>query len=307
MKLDFFDYMTHEEITAVQKREAIIEGFVMQKSINILWAPAGTGKTEFMFGVSKLLIEKGQTVLYIDVDNAVELLKDRGYAEFITASNNKLLYNNAGKYDEPKIGIEKQLEAIRQATATQRFDNLVFVFDSLKFFLNGDMYDENKINRFVGFCKSIRRVGGCVFILNHAIKKGDTMKGGQGLVDAVDEVWHMNILPESESEYNYILEPEKQRMGKDNVYKVGFSMHKKTYELRTLDIEIAEMPQSEREAIEKVTAALKDKELTQGEIVVDLLGKTKGDRNTLAMLQKHEGRFWNIEKSGKEKKYKLAS
>jgi hypothetical protein len=293
MRLDFFDCMTAQEIDSVQKREPIIEGFAMQKSINILWAPAGMGKTEFMFGISKLLIEQGQEVAYIDVDNAIELLKDRGYHRFIKESNGKFRYNNSNKYDDPKAGIDTQINSIREAASNQRFDDCVFIFDSLKFFLNGDMYDEGKINRFIGFCKAIRRVGGSVWILNHATKKGDTMKGSQGLVDTCDECWQMTTLPDTETEYNYILEPEKQRMGIDKVYKVGFGMNKTTYELRRLDIEIAEMSESEKEFVDKVKSKLSnEKGLSQNELLKSL-EIDRGDKTKVALLEKHAGRFWN--------------
>ncbi|MDR0408689.1 MAG: AAA family ATPase [Campylobacteraceae bacterium] len=305
-KLDFIKGVTQDMLNR-PPRKNLIDGFVVTRSINILWAPAGTGKTEFMFAVAQLLLECGQEIAYIDVDNAVDLLEDRGYKTILDKYKGRFTYVNADQFDMPKQGILEEMDGIRKRAVDNFYEDCVFILDSLKFFVDGDLYDEGKIQRLMGFCKSIRRCGGCVWLLNHATKKGDTMKGAQGLVDAADECWGMTVLPEDLEHWNYILTPEKVRLGQDKVYKVGFALNKKTYKLKRLDVEIAQMTQDERETIDKVTAALRDKELTQGEIVVDLLGKTKGDRNTLAMLQKHEGRFWNIEKNGKEKKYKLAS
>jgi RecA-family ATPase len=299
MKLDFIKGITPEMLNR-PPRKNLIDGFAVTRSINILWAPAGTGKTEFMFGISKLLVEKEQEVCYIDVDNSVDLLQDRGYKKFL--ENKRFTYVNAEKFDIPREGILAQMDDIRARAVDNFYDNCVFILDSLKFFLNGEMYDEGKIQRLIGFCKSIRRCGGMVFILNHATKKGDTMKGGQGLVDAVDECFSMTVLPETLECWNYIVTPEKIRLGADKVYKTGFALNKKSYELSSVEAEIAEMNMQEHENVQKITAALKDKEMTQGEIM-ELLGKGKADKTALNFLKLHEGRFWAFKKEGKEKVY----
>lgn len=296
-KLSFLTAVNLDEVRAIGKRQALIEYFALERSINLLWAPAGTGKTSFMFAFSKCLTSLGQEVAYIDTDNGVDILQDRGYDKLIEELGGKLRYINADTFDDPKKSVMDVLNSIKENAKDNAYKNCVFIFDSLKFFLNGGIYDEDKIEKFIGFCKAIRRAGGIVYVLNHATKKGDSMKGGQSLIDAVDECWQMSTLPESKTHYNYLLEPEKGRM---NVKKVGFSVDKKSYELSPLDVDIASTSTAEREFCDGVMKLIKDKSCTQGEIL-NTLGKDKADRTALDYLKRHAGKFWNVKKVGKEK------
>jgi len=298
-RLGFLTPVNLDEVRANGKRQALIEYFALERSINLLWAPAGTGKTSFMFAFSKCLTSLGLEAAFIDTDNGVDILQDRGYDKLIEKLKGKLRYINADTFDDPKKSIMDTLNVIKENAKDNAYKNCAFIFDSLKFFLNGGIYDEDKIEKFITFCKAIRRAGGLVFVLNHATKKGDSMKGGQSLVDAVDECWQMTALPETDTHYNYMLDPEKVRMA---VKKVGFSVDKKSYDFLPLDIEIASMGTVEREFCDSVIKLIKDKSYTQGELLHSL-GKDKADRTALDYLKKHIGRFWNVEKVGKEKVY----
>lgn len=298
-KLSFLTAVNLEEVRAIGKRQALIKAFALERSINLLWAPAGTGKTTFIFALAKRFIGLGQEVAIVDTDNGLDLLQDRGYDNLIESLEGKLRYINADSYDDPKKSIMEILDSIRGNAKDNAYKNCVFFFDSLKFFLNGGIYDEEKINRFIAFCKAIRRAGGLVFVLNHATKKGDTMKGGQSLIDAFDECWEMKSLPETEKCYNYILSPEKERM---DVKTVGFSIFKFTYALTPLDVHLASISTTEREFIDGAMKLLKDQPLKQGDLLLGL-GKDKADKTSLEMLKKHVGRFWTVEKVGKEKMF----
>ncbi len=298
-RLGFLTPVDIEEIRSNGKREALIDGFALERSINILWAPSGTGKTSFMFALANYLTSQGQEVAFIDTDNGVDILQDRGYDKLIESLEGKLRYINADTFDDPKKSIMEILSVIKGNAKDKAYKNCVFILDSLKFFLNGGIYDEDKIDKFVTFSKVIRRAGGLVFVLNHATKKGDTMKGGQSLIDASDECWQMTALPETDTHFNYILDPEKNRM---RVVKTGFSVDKKTYELNWLDAEIASIVGNEKEFIDGVMKLLKGQSLKQGDLL-HALGKDKADKTALDYLKKHIGRFWNVEKVGKEKMY----
>lgn len=298
-RLGFLTPVDLDEVRAVGKRKALIESFVLERSINLLWAPAGTGKTTFIFALAKRLIGLGQEVAIVDTDNGLDLLQDRGYDNVIESLGGKLRYINADSYDDPKKSIMEILESIRENAKDNAYKHCVFFFDSLKFFLNGGIYDEEKINKFIAFCKAIRRAGGLVFVLNHATKKGDTMKGGQSLIDAFDECWEMKSLPETEKCYNYVLTPEKGRM---DVETVGFSIFKSSCALTPLDVHLAFISSTEREFIDSAMKLLKDKPLKQGDLLQGL-GKDKADKTALEYLKKHTGRFWNVEKVGKEKMF----
>jgi hypothetical protein len=299
LKLDFLKAVNIDEVCSTPKRTALIDGFALERSINLIWSPAGSGKTSLMFAVAKELSAKAQEVAFIDADNGIDLLQDRGYDKVIREMGKHLKYVNADMFDDPKRELMAMLEDIRKHATGGNYANCVFIFDSLKFFLNGGIYDEDKIERFIAFCKTIRRNGGIVWVLNHATKSGETMKGGQSLVDAVDECWEMRVLTQSVDAHNYVCIPQKERM---KVTKVGFSVNKQTYNLLPLDVEIAEMSDNEKEFVEAAQAKLDKQHLKQGDLLKEL-GKEKADKTALEWLKKHEGRFWNSKKEGKEKVY----
>lgn len=298
-RLGFLTPVDLDEVRAVGKREALIESFVLERSVNVLWAPSGSGKTSFIFALAKKLVKLGCEVVIIDTDNGIDLLQDRGYDKLIEELNGKLRYINSDILDDSKEQTMQILQSIKTNAKKEAYKNCVFLLDSLKFFLNGGVYDEYKIDKFVSVLKAIRYAGGLAYVLTHATKKKDSMKGGQSIVDASDECWAMSTLPETETHYNYILDPEKYRMA---VKKVGFSVDKKTYELTPLDVVVASLSTTEKEFIDGVMKLLKDKPIKQGDLLHGL-GKDKADKTSLELLKKHEGRFWTVEKVGKEKMF----
>ena len=298
-RLSFLTPINLEEVRAMGKREALIDYFVLTRSINILWAPSGAGKTSFIFALAKGLVKLGCEVVIIDTDNGIDLLQDRGYDKLIEELKGKLRYINSNILEDPKEETMQILQLIKTNAKKEAYKNCVFLLDSLKFFLNGGVYDEYKIDKFNSVLKAIRYAGGLAYVLHHATKKKDSMKGGQGIIDASDECWAMSTLPETDTHYNYILDPEKYRMA---VKKVGFSVDKKSYELTPLDVVVASLSTHEKEFIDSAMKLLKDQPLKQGDLL-HALGKDKADKTSLEILKRHEGRFWSVEKVGKEKMF----
>ncbi len=299
MKLSFLKTVDLDRIRAAPRRRILIEDFALERSINMLWGAAGSGKTSFMFAFAKHLCQRGYEVGYIDTDNGLDLLQDRGYDQHIESIGVRFSYVNVDSFDSPREDILRTMEEIRAKATDGFYANCVFIFDSLKFFLQGGIYDESKIDRFVAFSKSIRRNGGTVWILNHATKSGENMKGGQSLVDAVDEVWEMETLPEQESSLGYIFRPQKRRMP---VKEASFAVDKKTLSLQALDPQISGMSSQERDFVESVQKTLKQEKIKQKELLARV-GKNEADKTALGWLEKHAGRFWSIEREGRNKVY----
>ncbi len=298
-KLHFLKPINLDEVRSLGKREGIIKDFAMERSINLVWAPAGAGKTSFCFALANAFTKCKQEVGYIDTDNGVDLLQDRGYDRMIESIGKSFKYINADSLDNPRQEIIEILDTIKHHAKKGLYDNCVFFFDSLKFFLNGGIYDESKIDKFVEFAKSIRRCGGSVWILNHSLKNGSDMKGGQSLTDAVDEQWELSGLGINDTHAHYVLRPKKKRM---KVKEVGFTVMLETLEMTELDPVIASMSDAEREFCDKAVAELAKEALPQGDLLARL-GKEKADRTALDWLDKHTGRFWQHSKKGKTKIY----
>lgn len=266
----------------------------------MLYARAGTGKTWLCFALSKYLAEQGYDVLYLDPDNPYDLIKKRGFEAHIEKLNGKMTYINGDLMDDMRAEMNEANEKIVQ-NAKASYEKCVFVYDGLKFFLGGGMYDETKIDKLVMLFKRIRKAGGTVVVINHTTKKGDAMKGGGSLIDALDEVWKVDKLAEQAGALHFKLTPTKYRM---LVQEVSYSIDTKTLELKELDTMIATLSETDKELSDKIKELLKEKELTQGEILA-ALNKGKADKTMLNFLEKFDGTFWNVTKKANRKLYKL--
>lgn len=296
-----FDFLQIEQNTdAFGEQIEVLKYFLFERSINMLYARAGTGKTWLCFALSKYLVGQGFDILYLDPDNPYDLIKKRGFEAHIKALNGKMTYINGDLMDDMRSQMNEANEKIVQ-NAKASYDKCVFIYDGLKFFLGGSMYDETKIDKLVMLFKRIRKAGGTVIVINHTTKKGDTMKGGGSLIDALDEVWKVDKLAEQAESLHFKLTPTKYRM---QVQEVSYSVDAKTLELKTLDTKIATMSEEELGLSDKIKELLKGKELTQGEILT-ALGKNKADKTMLNFLEKFDGKFWSVAKVKNRKLYNL--
>ena len=110
-----FDFLQIEQdIDVFGTRKAIIDGFLMERSINMIYARAGTGKTWLCFSISKLLTELGYDVCYLDPDNGIDVIKERGFDKHIKAMNGKMVYINGDLMDDAIKEMNEANEKIEQ-------------------------------------------------------------------------------------------------------------------------------------------------------------------------------------------------
>jgi len=299
-----FDFLSEhtvdlEEVDRIGDREFYIENFISERAINVLWAPGGEGKTWLVFALAKYFAHMGIHSIIIDTDNGVQLLKDRGYDVMLKEYKNWIQYINADSMDNPREDVQKILKQMHASAEGNFYEKTVVFMDSLKFFLGGGVYDETKLYNFFVGCKKIRRAGGTVIALNHALKKGGVMKGGATITDSGDEVWGFKNLFENDDELHCMLTPVKNRIG---TKEVAFTIMTKTLELLPLDPVVASMSEEERAFVKSVQALLEKDVMMQGDIL-EAVGSYKADKTRLGWLEKHDKRYWIISKKGRSKQY----
>lgn len=299
-----FDFLTPhavdlEEVDRIGDRKFYIENFISERAINIVWAPGGEGKTWLVFALAKMLADMGISSIIIDTDNGVQLLKDRGYDVMLKLYAGKIVYINADSMDNPKEDVQNVLQKMHASATGEFYKDTVVFMDSLKFFLGGGVYDETKLYNFFVGCKKIRRAGGTIVALNHALKKGGTMKGGATITDSGDEVWGFENLFEKDEELHCMLTPAKNRIG---TKQVAFTIYTKTLDMVPLDPVVASMHEDEREFVKKVQELLNKDVMMQGAIL-EAVGTHKADKTRLGWLEKHDNRYWKASKKGRTKQY----
>ncbi|WP_170000334.1 AAA family ATPase [Campylobacter sp. RM9328] len=300
-RFDFLGAVSIDKICALDERETLIDGFLLEKSINIVWGKSGLGKTWLCFAIAKYLSNLGVDSVYIDADNGIDLIKDRGYDEIIKELQGRITYINADFMDDSKTQMQKTLELIEEGAANG-YEKALFILDSLSFFLGDGIYDEIKIYKLITFCKKIRRAGGTVIIIAHATKGGTNLRGSSSLINSVDEVWEVGAQPSKAGELNFVLSPYKQRL---DVKESAFNIELKGCKLNHAVPENIKIDEKEAALIEQIKSALLSGELNQNKIY-KALEKSKGDRGVQAVLDRFCGVYWDkFAGSGKNINYKL--
>ncbi len=286
-KFGFLKDKTIGDLSNYGKRETIIKDFLLEKSINIFFGPAGLGKTWFLFAISKYCTSKGYDVVYLDSDNGIDTVKDRKYDLHIQQMGNKIHYINGDMLDS-RDDMNQILTDIEDNSVIG-YEKTIFILDSLSFFLNNDVYNEAKIDKMTAFAKKIRRAGGTVIFINHSTKDGKAMKGGGSLINALDEVYEISKNHDEDGILQFILTPSKYRM---SVKKSAFIVDTETLSLESIDAQLASICDITQAFIDEVLEKLKDENLSQNQLL-EQLGYNKADKAKIKILNSYVGRFWN--------------
>lgn len=286
-KFGFLKDKTIGDLSNYGKRETIIKDFLLEKSINIFFGPAGLGKTWLLFAISKYCTSKGYDVVYLDSDNGVDTVKDRKYDLHIQQMGNKIHYINGDMLDS-RDDMNQILTDIEDNSVIG-YEKTIFILDSLSFFLNNDVYNEAKIDKMTAFAKKIRRAGGTVIFINHSTKDGKAMKGGGSLINALDEVYEISKNHDEDGILQFILTPSKYRM---SVKKSAFIVDTETLSLESIDAQLASICDITQAFIDEVLEKLKDENLSQNQLL-EQLGYNKADKAKIKILNSYVGRFWN--------------
>lgn len=283
-RFEFLNAPDMNEFDELSERESIIDGFLLEKSINIVWGRSGLGKTWLCFGLCKMLAND-YDILYLDADNGVDLVKDRGYDKLLRTL--PITYINADLFDDSKEGMNKILSDL-EANVSKGYEKAVFIFDSLTFFLDGDLYDERKISHILRLFKRLRRAGGTIIVIAHSTKSGNLFRGGSNLQNAVDELWEIQKKPSLPKELNFVCEPFKRRL---DVHKTGFNVKTTTCDICIKDIKDLEVKESEVEAIKAIKRELETKDYSQSQLL-KALKKPRNDRVYTRVLKRFDGIYW---------------
>ena len=286
-KFGFLKDKTIRDLSDYGKRETIIKDFLLEKSINIFFGPAGLGKTWLLFAISKYCTSKGYDVIYLDSDNGIDTVKDRKYDLHIQQIGNKIHYINGDMLDSRED--MNQILTDIEDNSVIGYEKTIFILDSLSFFLNNDVYNEAKIDKMTAFAKKIRRFGGTVIFINHSTKDGKAMKGGGSLINALDEVYEISKNHDEDGILQFILTPSKYRM---SVKKSAFIVDTETLSLESIDAQLASICDITQAFIDEVLEKLKDENLSQNQLL-EQLGYNKADKAKIKILNSYVGRFWN--------------
>ena len=284
--------------------EFLIEGLLPKNLITFYWAEGGNGKSFLSQAIAKHVIHhnKVKRVTYLDLDNPVGVLKDRGINETLVEQYPNLDYIQRSRVE--MTGFELLL-LIEEGATGGAYKDCLFIFDSLRNFV--DVMNEGRVMRAMDAFMNIREAGATILILGHANKDGKNYQGSNNIKNSIDCMYALKKTFSDERNIEFLLTVQKERAGIENCAwhvdtTVGsFTLSKKEYKRAAMSEYDKEFTTKVIEALTKHPDGLNKTEL------LEYVGHKKDDRTARDALDRYDDDLWNGTKVSNVITYTLKS
>lgn len=296
MKYLLANKLTAQDLT--KEVEYLISNFLVVGSLNMFYAKAGMGKSFFTLSLALALIKNKsiKQCIYLDADNSLTALKSRGIDQLIE-EHPELIYIHSSKFDiSPQEILNKLSEDAKQNT--NAFEDTLFIFDSIRDYIGGDMNSDRDIIKIMQQLKNLREAGATVVYLHHTTKDSDTdtplFKGSTSFIDSVDCAFSLSS-KRTENKLNYQLMVSKDRL---SVEDCAFELDTSTMTLESKNMQMAKLSEYETEFVNKVQDSLDfwGEDGVKQTHLLKSINKSSDDKTARKYLKKFDGEFWKIEK-----------
>lgn len=281
----------------------LIDAFLVERAITLLYAPPKIGKSRFTLGLSKKLTHAypEKIIQYFDYDNSLAALVDRKLEEVIEGETQL-------DYIHPEITAMSAQEVIKSLTdgvtpdAHDLYAEYIFVFDSVQDFI-GDVRNDQLAKRFMNAMKKLRNAGATIILLHHANKNEKMYQGSLAFKSMSDNVYRLTKGTGSEGKDAFLLEVEAPRF---KIEDVAFLIDSK-YALEQREYSELCLTPKEVLFIEQVKAVLLNEPegISQSKLLKEM-GYAKSNNAIIPMLQKFTNTIWITEEGARgAKQYKI--
>lgn len=289
--LEFLESVSLREEHLNEKVEFLIPPFLPKKMITTIYADGGSGKSYLCAAIAKKLLENGhlKRVVYIDLDNPISILTQRGYDKLLLREK-RLNYIHRSCFNLRALELLMHLE---KEAIGRNYEGYVFILDSLRNFTDIDN-DRLAMNLF-DMIMNLREAGASIIALHHSNKDGRNFKGSSHIRNSTDVMYRLSALNSTEGILNVSLLAQKERAG---IESVALSIVCDSLTLGFVDSKIASMNQKQKDFVTKAQEALKSGVLNKTQLLLSC-GYDKGDKWAREMLENFEGLFWEAQSIGK--------
>lgn len=298
-------YLIKNKITANDltiEVEYLIPNFLVKKSLNLIYARAGEGKSWLMLALCIHLLnnKKIKDCLYLDMDNSITTLKDRNI-DVIVEKYDNFNYIHRSKFDEtPRKLLTKLAEEANQNP--NEFNDKLFIFDSIRDFTVGrDMTSDKDVIPIMAELKDIREAGATIIFLHHTTKDAaaNLYKGSTAFRDSVDVAYSLTS-KRNQKILNYSLYVDKDRL---SVEDCAFELNTETTEIKSENLILADIKsETEKEFIAEAVKYLEsiNPNGVKQSIIVQDLSFVVAEKTARKYLHKYSSEFWISKKVPKE-------
>jgi hypothetical protein len=294
---DFLNAATLTETDFNDETEYVLPGFLAKNMITMIYADGGNGKSWLALGLAQYCASLYMPVIYLDFDNPLTVLRDRGVNEKLVAKFPNLQYVQRSKSELSPFDL---LTALSSRATANAFEGRVFIIDSLRNF--GDVNNDAKIMLVMDMLMNIREAGATIVVLHHSNKDGRNYQGSNNIRNSVDNMFRLKKL-ELSSGIGTLLSAVKERCAIDDK---AFDICPNTLTLTERDLVEAKSTEEDLEFIDLVKAALTAAPGLNKTAVLEAAGASKDDKTARARLDKYDGVYWNSKKNHTRIVYQLS-
>jgi archaellum biogenesis ATPase FlaH len=279
-----------------EKTEFLMDGFLAKNLITMIYADGGSGKSWMGMAIAKHCAQIGFDVVYLDFDNPLTVLKERGVLAGLV-NHRRVQYVQRSKVQASAFDVLMMLEEKAVGKALQ---GKVVILDSLRNF--ADIGMDAKVMRVMDALMNLREAGATVIVLHHSNKDGKNYQGSNHIRNSVDNMYHLAKIDTVAGAVGCLLTVKKERA---SITDMAFSVMVNNFELQPIDLDAARMSEGESEFVQSVVAVLTEQPNINKTMLLEAIGREKDDKTARGLLDKFDGKHWVSERSGKAFCYRL--
>jgi RecA-family ATPase len=279
-----------------QDIDFIIDNFIPERMITMIYADGGNGKSWLALGLANIAASYDMQVIYLDYDNPINTLKERGVEAKLIDYYDNLFYSHRSKAIAPTV----MLEALEQRAIGQAFENTLIIIDSLRNF--GDMKNDLSAMRVCEKLMNIREAGATIVALHHSTKNGSNYEGSNNLRNSIDNMYRLNKAQSPEGTIKWWLEVKKERAA---IQDCAFELNVNDFVMREISLDEVKLTDDERDFIEAVKSALANGTTLNKTNLLKELGYEKDNILARDRLDKFDGAHWKSTKAQRSLVYEL--
>ncbi|MCB5226155.1 helicase RepA family protein [Alishewanella sp. 16-MA] len=284
-----FDFLLTQTLRSTdfeQETEFLISGFLAKSMITLIYADGGMGKSWLAFAVASAC-SSFQKVIYLDYDNPLTVLKERGVHEKLIGKRN-IHYVQRSK---SIMSAPEMLDALDAKASGNAYANTLILVDSLRNF--GDVQHDAKIMSVMDKFMNLREAGATILILSHANKDGKNYQGSNNIRNSIDNMYRLKKVDAAPGEIAFVLTPTKERCA---IIECAFSVRTADLKLQGIDVETARLNADELDFISQSKAAITEQPGINKKALLEQLGYEQDDKTARNKLDAGEGKHWQSSK-----------
>jgi archaellum biogenesis ATPase FlaH len=269
----------------------LIEGFIPANMITSYYSGGGVGKTWLSYAIAKSILEMGVKFYYLDFDNSIGTLIDRGVKSLV------LNYPDLKYVQRSKLDIEPIELINRMAFMPNIYKGSVILIDSLRDVIN--VHNDNATRDIMQKLQNLRDAGATIILVHHTTKNNAGYDGSNNIKNSLDCLFKAKRLPHKESFVAINLQVEKERA---RVKDCTFAIDTTTLSLERL--ELTKLSKFEEEFIDDMRILLEDSPRNKSTLLEDL-GFEKSNKKARSTLKKFENIFYRCKREGRNIVYRM--